>query len=323
MDIDFKNSKKYLDLALVNKKYLSLYFEFILFSFLSMMSIENYSHPFAELGIFILVLILGGFCFVYYCLHDKELHKVAFIIVLCFGLIFAFLSPISIIPDEQEHLIRADLTSQGILFPVPIFSNHLDESSFSNESNGGQFKTISGIVDLSGSYGQTVFTTNFLNTPLNSTVSLYDSAFAQNPFFGYLPQAIGILLAKILDLNTIWVLWLGRICNLALYASIVAYAIKKTPILKIPFIFVACLPLAVIQSGSMSIDSLVNSLALLVIAYFLFLIKSKDREIDNKKLLFFMFLIIVLGLCKLSFIAFAFLVLFIPKNKFKDKYYYK
>ncbi len=160
--------------------------------------------------------------------------------------------------------MRSDLTSQGILFPVPIFSNHLDESSFSNESNGGQFKTISGIVDLLGSYGQTVFTTNFLNTPLNSTASLYDSAFAQNPFFGYLPQAIGILLAKILDLNTIWVLWLGRICNLALYDSIVAYAIKKTPILKVPFIFVACLPLAVIQSASVSIDSLVNSLALLV-----------------------------------------------------------
>lgn len=322
MGIYIKNSKKYLDLMLVNKKYLSLYFVFILVSFLSMMTIENYSHPLAELSIFIFVLILGGFCFLYYCLHDNELHKVAFIIVLCFGLIFAFLSPISIIPDEQEHLVRSELTSQGILFPVP-FSNQLDESSFNNESNAGQFKTISGIVDLSGNYGQTIFTTNFLNTPLNSTAILYDSAFAQNPFFGYLPQAIGIFLAKILDLNTIWVLWLGRACNLVVYAVIVAYAIKKTPILKIPFIFMACLPLAVIQGASMSIDSLVNSLALLIIAYFLFFIKSEE-EIDNKKLLFFMFLIIVLGLCKLSFIAFAFLVLFIPKNKFKDnKYYYK
>lgn len=151
----------------------------------------------------------------------------------------------------------------------------------------------------------------------------YHSAFAQNPFFGYLPQAIGIFLAKILDLNTIWMLWLGRVCNLVLYASIVAYAVKKTPILKIPFIFIACLPLAVIHGASMSIDSIINSLALLVIAYFLFLIKSKDKEIDNKKLLFFMLLIIILGLCKLSFIAFAFLVLFIPKNKFKDKFYYK
>ncbi len=321
--MNIKNSKKYLDLALVNKKFLALYFVFILFSFLSMMAIENYSYPFAELSIFILVLILGGFCFLYYCLHDNELHKVAFIIVLCFGLIFAFLSPISIIPDEQEHLIRSELTSQGILFPVPISSSQLEKSSFNNESNGGQFKTISGIVDLSGNYGQTIFTTNFLNIPLNSTATLYDSAFAQNPFFGYLPQAIGILLAKILDLNTIWVLWLGRICNLVLYASIVAYAIKKTPILKIPFIFIACLPLAVIHGASMSIDSIVNSLALLVIAYFFFLIKSKDGKIDNKKLLFFMFLIIILGLCKLSFIAFAFLVLFIPINKFKDKYYYK
>lgn len=151
----------------------------------------------------------------------------------------------------------------------------------------------------------------------------YHSAFAQNPFFGYLPQAIGIFLAKILDLNTIWMLWLGRVCNLVLYASIVAYAVKKTPILKIPFIFIACLPLAVIHGASMSIDSIINSLALLVIAYFLFLIKSKDKEIDNKKLLFFILLIIILGLCKLSFIAFAFLVLFIPKNKFKDKFYYK
>ena len=228
MSTNLKNSK-YFELCRINKKYLALYFIFTLVSFLSMMTIENYAYPFAELLIFILVFILGVFCFLYYCLHDNELYKVVFVIILCFGLIFAFLSPISIIPDEQEHLIRSDLTSQGILIPIPFSLNHLEDFSFINKSNGGNFKTISSIVNLSGNYGQTVFSTNFLNTPINYTVVEYHSAFAQNPFFGYLPQAIGIFLAKILDLNTIWMLWLGRVCNLVLYASIVHMLLKKHP----------------------------------------------------------------------------------------------
>lgn len=325
MDINLKNSKKYLDSCLTNKKYLVLYFVFILVSFLSMMTMENYVHPFSEFCIFILVLILGIFCFLYYCLHDGELYKAVFVIVLCFGLIFAFLSPIMIVPDEQEHLVRSDLTSRGILLPVPFkFSlNHWEDFSVIDKSNGGQFESISSIVNLSENYGQTIFHTNFLSTPINDSVEVYHSAFAQNPFFGYLPQAIGIFLAKILDLNEIWMLWLGRICNLAMYALIVAYAVKKTPILKVPFIFMACLPLAVMHGASMSIDSIVNSLALLIVAYFFFLIKSKDKSIDSKELLVFVFLIILAGLCKLSLIAFAFLLLFIPKSKFKNKDYYK
>lgn len=116
MSTNLKNSK-YFELCRINKKYLALYFIFTLVSFLSMMTIENYAYPFAEL----LIFILGVFCFLYYCLHDNELYKVVFVIILCFGLIFAFLSPICIIPDEQEHLIRSDLTSQGILIPIPLF----------------------------------------------------------------------------------------------------------------------------------------------------------------------------------------------------------
>lgn len=57
MSTNLKNSK-YFKLCRINKKYLALYFIFTLVSFLSMMTIENYAYPFAELLIFILVFIL-------------------------------------------------------------------------------------------------------------------------------------------------------------------------------------------------------------------------------------------------------------------------
>ena len=105
------------------------------------------------------------------------------------------------------------------------------------------------------------------------------------PIYGYLPQAIGILIAKLLDLNVIWILWLGRICNLICYAGLVSYAIKKANCLKIPLLAVACIPISIYQAAFISIDSLIIGLGILVVAYFIEFCTSKENSIDRKYLL--------------------------------------
>lgn len=117
-------------------------------------------------------------------------------------------------------------------------------------------------------------------------------------------------------------LWLGRIANLILYAFLISRAVKKAPIYKIPLMVMACLPLAIFQAASLSIDVMINGLAFLVIGYFLFMYKSKDNSLELKDLAIFSLLALLCGLCKLPYLALIFLLFLIPKDNFKTPFYY-
>lgn len=214
-----------------SKKYWILYVVLVLLAAFSMFGADNYAHPKMEIGIILLSSILGVFCITYFHGHnnDKELFKTAFIVILTFGIICSFLTPICLSPDEVEHFVRSEMTSRGEF--IPIYENNT-------------FLTIQSTLDLIEDSKETVdtgfdrihfenasiFKTDADTKPINNTLVEYPSAFAQNSFFGYLPQAIGMLVAKLFDLNAVWLLWLGRIFNVVLYASLVYIAMKKTPI---------------------------------------------------------------------------------------------
>ena len=152
--------------------------------------------------------------------------------------------------------------------------------------------------------------------------SYFFIGFIHNPFFGYLAQGIGIFIAKLFNLDNIWMLWLARLANLVLYASLVSVAIKKTPILKIPMLFIALLPLAIFQGASVSIDATINGLGFVIVAYFFYMLKSPKESLDLKDIAIFSVLVLLLSLTKVTYLAFALLILFVPKNRFKNEYYY-
>ena len=221
-----------------------------------------------------------------------------------------FLSPIISISDEQEHFTRSEIVSHGDL-NTKIYNKSLDSNK--------HFLTIQSVGELKvGKMGnKTVFKTKWDDQEINYTKKYVGSAFAQNPFYGYIPQAIGIDIAKGLNLNNIWMLWLGRLCNLIFYAIICSYAIKKAPIYKIPLLLTACLPLSIYQAGSTSIDGMIFALALLSIAYFLYLYQKEDHTVDWKNISILTLIITLCGLCKLTYAALILLIFLIPKNKFK------
>lgn len=72
----------------------------------------------------------------------------------------------------------------------------------------------------------------------------------------------------------------------------------------------------------MSIDALINGLGFLVFAYYLYMIESPDNSLDLKNITKFSILTILLAFCKVPYLAFIFLLLFVPKEKFKTPYYY-
>ena len=312
------------DVLYTSKRYLFIYFVLTTFLFFTTVSKENIIHPKFEILMFCLVIILGFFCILFYFMHksDKELYKVAFVVILCFGLICSLIVPICDVSDEREHFARAEITSQGAFFPHWTgddmgLDRAWDENGTYNEGTG--FQTIESMNFFWDEIEKTVFETSHDTDKINYSSTIINSAFQQNPFYGYLPQAIGIFVAKLLDLNAIWMLWLGRMFNLICYAGLISLAIKKTPYLKIPFIAIACIPITIYQASSVSIDSMIFGLGLLAVSYYLFMSQADRGSLNQKNIIIYSIICLLLGLCKLPYLAFIFLLLFIPHENFKNK----
>ncbi len=292
---------------LKNKYCILLYLAFLIFFTISFFKYENYASPYFEIGILILVFIIGCFSLYYYGKNENNLHKVALIIILLFGITCVFLTPIDDVSDEQEHSIRSEIVSTGQL--------STDYIQIPNSTEHG-YKTIASLTLLGENTGSNVMKTDVDDSKINLNTTYISSAFSQNPFYSYLPQAIGMLLAKLLDLNAIWLLWLGRLFNLIVYASIISLAIRKTPILKFPMLIVSILPLAIYQAASLSADGMFISLSMLAFAYFLYFYKTpKIKWVD---LGIFYSAIILSGLLKSPFLALSLLIFLVPKQNFEN-----
>ena len=292
----------------VDENYKNYFLIFIVLTLLALLCVftqDNYASPFKELIVLLFTLIIGIISILSY-IKDEEIYKTAVIIIILFGLMCVFLSPIGSVSDEVEHFTRAEITSQGVLMPEYISQN-----------NTQGFDTIASTSD-SVPRDNTIFETDWDTQKINYTHVISNSAFQQNPFYVYIAQAIGVELAKILNLNNIYLLWFARICNLLLYAGLCGIAIKNTPMLKMPMAVIACFPLSIIQAASCSSDAFIFSFTLIVIAYLAHMYKSKDYSLTKKHILIYTILVLILGFSKVTFGALALLILIIPKEKFKN-----
>ena len=290
------------------KYYILLYVLLIAIFFAS--SLQEMSITKLEVVMFLIVAILGILLICYYDINQKDLHKVALVIILIFGIICVFLTPVCDICDESEHFIRSELVSEGNI--VPEFVQIPLTGEFG-------YKTISSANEMHLEKNNNFIVSGLTDSKINYTESYFNSAFSQNPFYGYVAQAIGIDLAKFLDLNAIWMLWLGRLANLLLYAAICTIAIKKAPVFKLGLLITSCLPLAIYQGASVSIDALINALCILSIGYFLYMWKSSEKSLRWREIGVFYMGIILAGIIKSPYLFLSLLIFIVPNSSFKDK----
>lgn len=296
--------KKFMEL----KNHYILYLIIMVFFTISIFQIEDYSSPGFEALIFILMFVFGVFSLYYFTKNENNMHKVAFIIILLFGITCVFLTPINDVSDELEHCTRSEIVSSGQISTEYV--------QIPNNTAYG-YLTIKAVDDLAQNAGNNVFNTKIDDSKIDYTPTYLNSAFSQNPFYSYLPQGLGFFLAKILDLNIIWMMWLGRLFNLLFYASIVCLAIKKAPILKFPLLIVSIMPLAIYQAASLSVDGMFSCLAILAFSYFLYFYKTP--KIKWTDIGIFYLAIILSGLLKSPFLALSLLIFLVPKENFEDK----
>ena len=251
-----------------------------------------------------LLLVTGIFFSIIILLPGKFYNKIAIAIVLS-GSLFVVSSPNLDIPDENAHFARALYVADFHAY-LPKKDKDLkvsdDVSKVTKEFKVPLKQT--GLDKIKVSFKK-VHSSLFIVTNASS-------------FIPYIPQVIGIWIARILGLSLLWLVILGRFCNLVCYALITRLAIKKAKGFEILFGSIALLPMCVYLAASFSTDGMVNALTFYLIAQFCYLI-NREQKVSLRDMIIFATLSLVLATMKLPYVLLVGLVLFIPKEKMTIK----
>jgi len=131
----------------------------------------------------------------------------------------------------------------------------------------------------------------------------------------YIPQALGISLARLLRLNSIMLVYLGRLCNLLFFVGMTFLAMKRLPFGKEVLFGVALLPMTLHLSASFSYDVMILGCMFYLTAVCLDLAYEKER-VKARDVAVMAALMAAAGPCKLIYGILMGLCLLIPVKKF-------
>ena len=274
-------------------------------------------------------------------------QNVFLVFSLFFGIVFVFIMPPFMIKDETAHFYRIyeivtgkiistkyKITNPqtnkqelivGNYYPqeIQILVNDFAKKRFNGfvKSNFREFKKFSFKEIL-----------NHLNIHLNKNspkpfLRLFGaSSYSPIP---YIPQIIGVFLAKLLNFPVLSFLYIARILNLITWIILIYNSIKITPIKKWLFCLLSLTPLCLFQASSLSADGMTTGLSFLYIALILkYTLDETKQYLSIKNKLFLLLIAILLSLSKSIYFALIPLVLLIPAHKFNslktklEKYYF-
>ena len=217
--------------------------------------------------------------------------KAALAIVLC-GALCCFANPPLQVPDEAAHFLRSYSLSQGRLtfdhdrlypddvaklvesFPGAWVAAH---TSHTEEGEERSYTTAGYALKQRGENGRVEsiadgFAAYFDGEPAEEAVG--------EPYFfmtlSMLPQALGILAARILGFKALGCLYAARLANLAAYAALCWLALKNCRRYKPVFTAFMLLPLSLYMAASVSYDATLLGFYYLVASFY-----CKDEILDR------------------------------------------
>ena len=191
-------------------------------------------------------------------LSGVRIEYIYLVIVLAWGLAQVFIVPPLQVPDEEAHWYRSwaitdgQLTAdaQGML-TLPAYFRPIYQLVNRIEDPGGSPLPVS----LVGQPGFTTYRALFNQTELRGTVRV-DSHVRRYSPIGYLPQAVGIGLGRVVGASPLTCFYMARIMNLLVAVALFFFAIRLAPFGKQLYAFLALLPMTMFELTSVACDAL-------------------------------------------------------------------
>ncbi|HFI0715430.1 TPA: DUF2142 domain-containing protein [Streptococcus suis] len=252
------------------------------------------------------LLLISGLVFSVIMLFPGRYHNRVFVSILLSGSLFVYNTPVMDIPDENVHYARALYLSDGHLY----LPEKLEQTQVADD-----------IMDVEAVFKQPLALTDLEDEEVAETKVTYPGLVKTNgyAFISYLPQATGILIARLFNLSIFGSIILGRFLNLLVYALLVRLAVKKAKENKYVLGTVALLPMSVYIAASFNQDAMSNGLIFLLIG--LFCEFTEKEHISDLDVFLFALLSLSLATMKFPYILMVGLLLFLPKNKLNLRKY--
>ncbi len=277
-----------------------------------------------------------------------RLETVFLITSLLFGIMYLSVLPPLSAPDEMRHYISAYQLSNRML-GLPAWAEDgrgsekvpVREEDWFAEDSCGDFEaylTEDGYLatDADGADGAKIFgqmlteeTYELMHekglfwaesrTAVDGTYGNGSALSNHHPVvttpLAYVMPAIGITLARLIGLNSLGLMFLGRFFNLVLFAMAGYFTLKKLPFGKEILFSVTQLPAVITLSASFSYDTFIMAGIFYFTAYCLHL-AYKAESVRPKDVMVLALVMAVVGPCKMIYTVFMGLCLLIPVKKF-------
>ena len=218
---------------------------------------------------------------VFLALTNMPLELVFLGIALTWGVMQVFIVPPLQVPDEGDHWFRAwaltdgQLTAdrQGMVTLPAAFARTAD--LYTRLVGAGVLP-----VSLEGQTGFSGYEDLFNSPGPSGTIRVASRVASYGPV-GFLPQAVGVGLGRLVGAPPLTCFYLARLGNLLAAVALLFFAIRLAPFGKQLFVLLALLPMTMYELASVSCDALTISGAIFFIALLLWSSKRATlRRVD-------------------------------------------
>lgn len=262
----------------------------------------------------------------------RSAHVIFIVLAVLFGLFFALKIPIGYTHDEAVHAFRAYQLQAGQLFTHPIQKQVVHGETIA--LHGGD--VAQSVIDLeqltsAGTRLQAICDENtncHKPTPaLQKEVQAVSSA-AVNPeekvpvhtwgasyyfFVSYIPAAIGMQVAELLNTSAAGMIYAARIGSVITYTVICAFALYLLRGSRAKYLVftVALFPLSITLAAGLGVDMLLIAVSLLFFALILRAFKEGTELSQNLRILLITTAILI-PLLKFPYLPLSLMVIFLP-----------
>lgn len=198
--------------------------------------------------------------------------------------------------SEEEKVLIPEEGSHG-----KIISSKLEETSYKVFYGEGNIRGADNYISFGGKNYEKA---QSLHAPVNTIPSVY-----------FLP-ATGITVARIMGLNSVYLVLFGRIANLILFILFGTLGIYFLPKFKEFIFLVSLLPTTIELAASYSYDVVMISSMIFFVSYVFYLAHEK-KEFDIKDLVIVSFIAGLVLPCKMVYFPMLLMLFSIPLYKFK------
>jgi uncharacterized membrane protein len=280
-------------------------------------------------------LILAG-CGFLFCLGavlwiSKKLYSWIYPVVLVIlGVFYLVALPPFTAPDEAVHFVSAYRLSSTLIGKPAVADQDFLENSTKEEKdriNQGanvlvrDGDDVYGFESEPGQFAYNKVFTQFFSKDSSQGLTVRSEVPVNTFPVVYLPQAIGIALARVFHMGYVPMVMIGRLFNLLAFTAMSYFAYRIMPFKKEVIMAVSALPMTLHLAASYSYDSSFIGLSMMFVAWCFYLAFEKDK-ITIKDVVILALLLILLEPGKIVYLPLAGICLFIPSAKFQSKKQY-